>query len=257
MLSKMITRRQKSASDVEGAIQHHGPKAATLAGHFLGQYLQEGETLPDLELLQRLYGRALSDHHTRIVTIDESRIAGLRRTMGPRDRRDAAAREVGDELLLLRDTFDRFFGSKATKQLLAIEAPFDRDPVSLSRLARRAVGVLRSDSLELPPSRVPVSPDLSRWASQLEDPLQKLDAALAEIQKERRGAEDMLEEKHDAIEAYDRLFLRIARMQEAFFRFAGMEGHANRVRPSARRPGLTLEEAGSERASPPPDEPES
>jgi hypothetical protein len=253
MLSKMITRRQKSASEVEVAILRHGPEAAAAAGSFLEAYLEEGETLPDLELLQRLFGRALNDHHDRIVASDEARIAGLRQTKGPRARRDAAADALGVELLRLRTVFTGCFGDKAAEGLLAIDGRLDRDPVALSRLARRAVELLRSDASELPSPLVPITPDLGLWAEQLEAPLQELEAALSGVRWERKGAESALMAKQKAVTAYDHLFLRVARLQEALFRFANLDGLADRVRPSVRRPGLTHEEAGPERASPPPE----
>ena len=258
MLSKMITRRQKSASEVEVAIQRYGSEAASAAGRALEPYLKEGETLPDLELLQHLFRRALNDHHGRIIASDEVRLAGLRRTIGPRSRRDVAAKVVAEKLFQLRDVFSGCFGEQTTAELLGIEGALDQDPVALSRIARRAVGVLRSDSLEMPAYRISgASFDFDRWAEDLEAPLQELETALGEVLWERKGAEHALLAKHDAMKAYDRLFMGVARLQEALFRFAGLSGLADRVRPSVRRPGLTHEVAGPERASPPPEETES
>jgi hypothetical protein len=256
MLSKMITRRQKSASEVEAAISHHAPEAASSTGRLLGPYLGEGEELPDLELFQRLLGRGLGDHRGRIVATDEDRLAKVRLTRGLRDRRDAAASRLGDELLLLRDTVEGIFGAQAAEELLGIGAPFDRDPVALSRLGRRAVETLRADGLELPLPRAPaVTVDFGRWADDLEPALEELEVVLGQLRWERRGAEAALVAKHQAMEDYDRFFLGVARLQEALFHFAGLTGLAERVRPSVRRPGLTHQEAVTEAEAPSLEEP--
>jgi hypothetical protein len=79
----------------------------------------------------------------------------------------------------------------------------------------------------------------------VEGPAEQVRAALQEVAKEVREAEQTQAAKNAAVEAYDRRFSRVANLLQALLRFAGQDELAEKVRPSTRRPGVTAEAAPS------------
>ena len=66
-----------------------------------------------------------------------------------------------------------------------------------------------------------------------------LKAALNDVERERRELETTQSRKNAAVEANDETFASAASMTATVLRAAGMNDHAEKVRPSARRPGRT------------------
>jgi hypothetical protein len=247
-----VTKRQKSAANVGAAITSHAQEAQEALAGVFGPYLVDGETVPDLMPLQSLCGRILEQHRKEIVSSDEAHLAELQEDSDTRDRRDAAAAALADRLTLLRDGARILLGPKAAASLLRIDGALDRDPVVLARKGRRALEILQSETLELPRSQLSgVTLDPRPWAVDLEGPMIELEEALAVVAERNRRAESTLLAKQKALDAYDRAFLRIARLQECLFRFADLGSLADRVRPSRRRPGQTVVEEEAPEAQPP------
>lgn len=257
MPSKMVMKRQKSAADVEEAILSHSQEAQNAVTAFFTPYLGEGEAPPDVTQLQELCSRLLERHRKEIVEADEAHLAETRDDPLPRIRRDAAAAALVERLTLIRDNVGVIVGPVEGAALLGIDGPMDRDPVVLARKTRRALDVIQAEDLEMPPSRLEgIVVDPRPWVAGLEGPLQELESALKEVTRSRRTSESTLIAKQEALEEYDRVFLRVARLQEALFRVAGLDRLADRVRPSKRRPGQTVNEAeGGTSEEPVPSEP--
>lgn len=83
----------------------------------------------------------------------------------------------------------------------------------------------------------------------IQGPAKDLSKALKDVTREAREAEGTLIKKTRAIAAYDDAFSKGVALTQALLRMAGEPEHAERLRPSARRPG-TLE---SDEAAPPPE----
>ena len=74
----------------------------------------------------------------------------------------------------------------------------------------------------------------------------ELDRALVDLDAALKRAEVTRKAKNDALAAYDATFLRVARVAESLFHFAGLHERALRVRPSTLRPGRRLADEGAE-----------
>lgn len=77
-------------------------------------------------------------------------------------------------------------------------------------------------------------------AAQLASLADELASVLVEVNEAEKQADVTRQAKNEAIAAYDRKFLRVARLAEALFHFAGLHELAERARPSTRRPGRRL-----------------
>ena len=113
------------------------------------------------------------------------------------------------------------------------------------RLVEGVVAALRTATL--PPSRVPGAVfGALAWAHRLEQSAEALSLTLADVAREAREAEATLVAKHRALDDHDRTFGDVATLVSALLRMGGEVELAARVRPSARRPGQTLEVAAED-----------
>lgn len=242
MLSKMVTDRRRSARFVEVAALTHAEEAAAALAPLLEAELAEGETLPDLALLQRLLGRALATQSAAMVAADELHNAELDDDFAPRSRRDEVTAELYRRLVGIRGAAAELYGAERSAALLGVDGATAQQPDALRRQAERLMARLRDPAFELPPPLLPgVAVDPASWVEILEPAATAVGEVLRELDRETREAETSFKNKTAAMAAYDRVFLSVARLLEALYRSAGEELLADRVRPSGRRPGETAE----------------
>ena len=67
MAPKMITDREKAVGTLDSALRTHGPLLVEGLEEFFTPVLEEGEELPDFELLIDLMRRAAAHHRDRMV----------------------------------------------------------------------------------------------------------------------------------------------------------------------------------------------
>lgn len=240
-MSKELIDRQKSARAVISSIEQHAEKAGEALAARFKHVLKKGEAMPDVGLLLALFGRALARDNAAAVAADEAHEDEKADDEAPRKRRDAAAALVREACVHARDGVETVYGSGALKILgMTSPAPGAGDGAGLVRWAENVAGKLADGDVHLPPAlKRGVSVDRKALAEGIVEHVGALKAALNDVERERRELETTQSVKSAAIEANDESFASAANITATVLRAAGMRDHADKVRPSARRPGRT------------------
>jgi hypothetical protein len=241
MPAKSATDRQKSAAAVGAAATTHASRVAKSFKETLSPVLKKNEDPPDIEALMLTVAEWLANAAAKMVKTDADHTHELSDDEEPRTRRDKAQAALSEELVSLRDLLNGLYGAAATRTL-GFSAATPRDPTVLSRFAGEVSKALREKELPAPKranTTVKWSPETT--ADEIDTLRSALDDALVDVQREIREAQGTLADKNDAMDAYDSAFSRTANLLVGLFTFAGESALADRVRPSARRPGQTDE----------------
>ena len=240
---KAILDRKKSAAAVVAASRRWSTATAGSLAEVMRPFLAEGETLPDLELAQRLLGRALEHHWRRLESADQARTRAAERACRLAGERAAARTALYRRVVDLRRILRGVFGDNACRRQLGIAGDTSRDLVLLPRQARHAVERLADLSRHgpLPPASFEPTPhDLARWAAPVEATAETLRSAAARAARAARELEAAEAEQRRAIAGFDSMLLRVASLLAGVYVGAGRDQRAAAVRPSRRRLGRLL-----------------
>ena len=234
MTTKMIRDRQNSAALVlaveaaQGELLQRGLEVNT-----------PGEAPATAQGLRSALRASLEEATAAMLRADEAHERELSDDLGVRNARDAAVEGLRAQLIDLRlalqrypaEVLDGVFQRQATPQ----------EPRALERYA----GVV-ADALEgtvLPETTttpgITLTLDVAATATAIRASRERLSAALDDIAQEVREAQATKETRDQAMARYDRVFRLYASLLVTLFELAGAPGLANRVRPSAGRPGRT------------------
>ena len=256
MPSKMITDRQKAAAHLSGTVETYAAQAADVFIQLIEPDLDEGALAPDMVHLQTLLRRRLDRLRKKLIELDEAHSAERNEDRSLREKRDTAARELKDLFLRLRGVLDNACGSDSCSRLLGVDGRIPRDPVVLLRVAKRLAEGLRGDLLEGTESLLSdLQLNTTAWVELLQGPMERLEAALNGLSRERPETAKGLVAKTSLIAEYDRTYRATATIVESLFRYVGRPDLAERIRPKQRSPsgdsiagetGKEVDEAPSE-----------
>lgn len=251
MPSKMVTDRQKATAAVEAAVASHCAETAAALGALLEPLLDETESALDLSLLQTLLGRLLADRRRVLVRADEANLSEAGDHLGARGRRDAAFRRLHERVVAIRRVLVSLYGVEGARAVAGFSGRTPRVAVALARSGRRLIGRFSGPGFVLPASQAAeVEVDVGRWVAELGPPVEELEAALADLERERREAETTAAAKLAALDDVDRAYRAVVRVLEGLYVLAGRDGYAVRLRPAERRVGLVEEEAAEISSTP-------
>lgn len=233
MASKQVTDRQKGAETVAAVVDAQG---ATLTESLSGVLGASGEELRSV--LGKL-GQALLGSRDAMVSADAAHESELADDPAARNERDGAASTLTGRLVELREVLTGLFGAELSRGVIDGKAP--TDPVVLERFAGEVLDRLSRADLSSP--RVPGAQlDGAALSANIGATRAALASKLEAVAREVREAQDTLAKKNQAVADYDRIFKGVALTLTGLFTLAGQDELARKVRPSARRPGQTLQE---------------
>lgn len=156
-----------------------------------------------------------------------------------RSRRENLRGELRTALIDVRDVAIGLFGVDASHQLgFARQTP--EDDTGVLEQAKNLVLRLEDPQVIAPKPRYEgFAADKAGISSGLGPRVEDLEGCVADLGHERRGLEKALAIRDEALDEFNEVFLQVARAIEALFRLVGLGKIADRIRPSAHRPGLT------------------
>lgn len=243
MSSKGVVRRERSTLAVVKATEQFGGDIGAALAALLRPELQSGEAMPDLALVTTLVKRALSRRIEALVKANDASELELSDDAEPRARRDRLDAAIRRHISAARATVSDLYGAEGLAAY-KITAPPETGAAPLVRYATAVVQALRAPRAAL--TTVFVSSAISFSAAALAHDLAplitELERALDDVAREKAEAAQVTVVRSAAVADNDTAFVALAGLVEAMARAAGRHELADRIRPSAREPGVLLEE---------------
>ncbi len=237
--SKSLMARLVSCRVVLWALVTHGPRLVEIFNGPLGRSLPEGLREFFVEHLKRLQ-EVLSAARDLLIKCDRNLRDQKARTTRHRQIRDDAFKQLNPWVMGIKDTFRGACGAAVTAELgFALRMP--ERAADLHEQASHLIARLSTPE-DLPAVRYRgVTLDPTAVVEEMQPLVERLGVTLEDVNREQGQSDAMKIAKDEALGAYDRTFLWVARSAESLFKMAELPEVAKRVRPSTRRSGVTDE----------------
>lgn len=237
MTSKQVTDRDRSTTTAVSMLTSYSEPVQEGATAALAQYLEEGETMPQVGLLMLLLARSADASRTTLKAADEAHERELSDDAKPREDRDLREVRVIDLTVAARNTVSAIYGLTGLAAL-GIKEPMPSSTLGRARYARGFVNALRNPEVVLPePRSKSMKLDRADLADELDVELVPLEAAMAAVTREESEAKGTQTAKITAMEANDQAFSIATGVGRQVFRLCGLTKLADGIRESPRRPG--------------------
>lgn len=234
---KTVTDRVRSCQAVLWALETYGDRLVATLGESLSPLLDPDQSLPfatDLDLFRK---QLLASRDALVATDRAYRDQRARESLA-RGRRNDRAKDVRRRVVDLRRAFAGLYPPEKLAELgFARRTP--EAPAELLEQASHLADHLAAPDLDLSGARVGELRLDPAEILKLRDATSALRRALEDLASAVRRTEALKLAKDEALSAFNRWFLWIARTVESLCHLAGLDEIARRVRPSGRRPGLT------------------
>jgi len=239
-ISKMVADRIAIARTVSSALRTHGPEVApALEKTLFPKGVPENLTVADFIAA---LGDCLDVHVTDLGAADAAHTAELADDDPCRMARDDKAAELRNLCLSLREVVTRNYGQPVTKAY-GLDVTPPEDPQQLLNMTRHTSLLLKTRLLTEPSRNKSLTLDPIAAAEDLEAHGKALEAALEDVEREKREAQITQSAKDMQMGRWSTVYAGVASAAAALFTLAGRPDLADRVKPTARRRAGTPEEA--------------
>jgi hypothetical protein len=234
--STMTASAKRALGDLAAALGAQGDTVAAGLEERLATVLEDGEEMPDVRLLLRLFERLLGRSANDLDDTDADGWRKAMRLSALRFECGKAKVEVHAAVVKIRKATVELFGSKQCRFQLGLSLRTPRGAADLALEARRLVSRLADSAFKLPRSLLPgLEADPEGWVRQLLAPLERLEGLLGEIEVQRIAVSDGVIARKKALAANHETCQLVMGASEALFALAGEKELARRLRPRRRR----------------------
>ncbi len=242
-LALEVTGKIRSCLFVLSALWEQGPMVAQLVLAKVQASLGEGDEPPPIMAQIETLGRLLKAVLDLMEELD-------RKLYDENDLRASLLAERNEHVMELKQRAGGLrrivTGCYTAPDLarLGLVGSFSREPVALQRQSGLVCERMEGEDVEklLGESMFDPPIDPRPYAKQIEPFIEEVRRSSEAHHRSKRRVDQLLEEKKEAVKAYDVTFVRVARQFEDLCHLAGKNDLANKVRPSTSRPGETEEE---------------
>ena len=175
MYTDQVDNRTRTGGDVAAAARINRNLVAERLQNRLELYLEEGESVPDILMLQTLVERLLQSQTNFFNGLDEQTSRVRSRGTSARKRRDRVAADMRTLLIRVRNNFASTFGEEQAAEHLCLGG---ETPTRPDKLATRCHGILEMLAEPLPrPLNPAITFQTEEWTGVLAEQLAELEAA--------------------------------------------------------------------------------
>lgn len=245
---RSTAQRQLEATEVSSSARQFKEQVQQALKTLLGVRLEDGETMPDLALLQELISRQLEATSEAVGAIDGRYTSQLVNAAALREQRDELAKKLRERMRDVRYLLSRSVTGGVLKAALRDRRLSKVKPVALLQGARDLVATLRDPELAVGAEDPALAASAVSFAAALEADAASFEQVMAQLAPQKRAKQEELGAKVADLQASAETNRRYSELLFGLYRVAGLDYHAERLRPKARR--KRMEEPG--KAGPPP-----
>lgn len=227
--SVRVENRIHNAKQIIHSVELHGPRVAPLLAQKLNG-MTEAEALKVLRSLARTLEKAT----TQLEQAEKAYVEEQSDDARERDERDDALNKAAEGLQMVRHTLNSIQPDGELLKQFGLPRDIPSRPTQLQAVLSNAGNLLQKSS-EVFKSTLGVqviAKDIGNFIGNLASTLSK---ELNDVQREEVQLQAALMDRNRAMDEWGLLYRNIGSSLEAFYRLAGFEELANRIRPTAKK----------------------
>ncbi len=236
-----------SAAKVESEIETHTEEIGTrFDGMFVPVFdgFEEEQPKPDFRAILQALRLKLGNSREALSLVEQQHISLIRQAVEQREERKQLTQSLYEDFSSMRRTIEELYrGAKGDDKVnvfvvAGIQGPTAQKPTKLLRQIDLAISHMQQPGLEFPESRFGETRlEPAKLVEVLKPRSERLHQVQADLRRVAAETNASRKEKNRAIDAHKEVFLWVSRSAESLFHLAGEHELAERLRPSARRPG--------------------
>jgi hypothetical protein len=234
MVFRRVTHRSHLAQSTAWAAKEWAAPAGDRLGELLRPYLQPGESLPDVVLLQELVGRLLKDRGATLLGRGSRQVDSQLLTRQLRSNRDLAAEALRASLRSARFYFDAVRGRGYGASLGLGHGLSRLRPPFLTRLGGEIALHLDAEAAKASATRDTGLADPAQLATLLRERVKQLESVLARLYPEKAGHTMAVGEKRRSLTETEKIVRNAAAFLGGLYKLSDLPHLAASVRPRFR-----------------------